>query len=98
NMKRIYWIGLLTLLIVSCGTKNYEKTALGLKTSIDSTTVEIQFFSPEIVRIVKYPKDSIIDKKSLSVIKSPEKIDLSISEDENFFTISSNSLIVKLNR
>ena len=60
--------------------------------------MEIQFFSPEIVRILKYPSDSVIDKKSLSVIKTPEKVDLKISEDDNFFTISSNSLMVKLNR
>ncbi|PKQ45153.1 glycoside hydrolase family 31 protein [Confluentibacter flavum] len=97
-MKRIYWIGLLSLFIVACGTKDYEKTDLGLKTTIDSTTVDIQFFSPKIVRILKYPQDSVIDKKSLSVVKTPEKMDLNISEDENHFTISSNSLSVKLNR
>ncbi|WP_338357420.1 glycoside hydrolase family 31 protein [Yeosuana marina] len=97
-MKCIYWIGLLSLFIVGCGTNNYEKTDLGLKTSIDSTTVEIQFFSPDIVRVLKYPKDSVIDKKSLSVIKTPEKIDLNIAEDDNYFTISSDHLLVKLNR
>ncbi|WP_428741909.1 glycoside hydrolase family 31 protein [Tenacibaculum sp.] len=97
-MKCIYWIGLLSLFIVRCGTNNYEKTDIGLKTSIDSTTVEIQFFSPDIVRVLKYPKDSVIDKKSLSVIKTPEKLDLNITEDDNFFTVSSNSLLVKLNR
>lgn len=97
-MKYIYCISLLSLFIVGCSTKNYEKSDVGLKTSIDSTTVEIQFFSPEIVRILKYPQDSVIDKKSLSVIKTPEKVDLNISEDENYFTISSSSLSVKLNR
>ncbi|WP_111308203.1 glycoside hydrolase family 31 protein [Confluentibacter sediminis] len=97
-MKCIYWIGLLSLFIVSCGTKAYDKTDLGLKTIIDSTTVDIQFFSPKIIRVLKYPQDSVIDKKSLSVIKSPEKLDLNISEDDNFFTISSNSLKVRLNR
>ncbi len=97
-MKCIYWIGLLSLFIVGCASKNYEKTDIGLKTSMDSTTVEIQFFSPDIVRVLKYPKDSVIDKKSLSVIKTPEKLDLNITEDDNFFTVSSNSLLVKLNR
>ncbi len=97
-MKCIYWIGLLSLFIASCGTKVYNKTELGLKTTIDSTTVDIQFFSPKIVRILKYPQDSVIDKKSLSVIKTPEKVDLNITEDDNFFTVSSNSLMVKLNR
>src|SRR5690606_16589239 len=94
----IFCLSLLSLFIVSCSTKNYERSDLGLKTAIDSTTVEIQFFSPEIVRIVKYLQDSVIDKKSLSVIKTPEKVDLNISEDENYFTISSSSLSVKLNR
>jgi len=97
-MKYRYWIVLLSFFIVGCSTKNYDKTELGMKTTIDSTTVEIQFFSPKIVRILKYPQDSIIDKESLSVVKTPEKIDFDISEDENYFTISSDSLSVKLNR
>ena len=97
-MKYTYWLGLLSLFIISCNTNNFEKTTYGLKTPVNSTIVDIQFYSPKIVRVLKYPKDSVIDKKSLSVIKTPEQVDLNISEDDNFFTVSSHSLKVTLNR
>ncbi|GAA4300437.1 glycoside hydrolase family 31 protein [Aestuariibaculum suncheonense] len=65
---------------------------------VDSIELEIQFLSPKIVRVLKYPKDSIVEKESLSVIKKPEKVKLDISESELFFIIKSSSLVVKVNK
>ncbi|HEY6141941.1 MAG TPA: hypothetical protein VIV55_00750, partial [Flavobacterium sp.] len=71
-------------------------TATGLKTEINATSIEIQFLSSKIVRILKYPKDVVLDKKSLSVIKTPEKLNLNTTEDADFYTVSSSKLRVKL--
>ncbi|HRA72457.1 MAG TPA: DUF4968 domain-containing protein, partial [Flavobacterium sp.] len=73
-------------------------TATGIKTEINATNIEIQFLSPSIVRVLKYPKDVVLDKKSLAVIKTPEKLDLNTTEDADSYTVSSSKLRVKLDR
>ena len=97
-MKHIYLKIIFIVILSSCSKKNFDKTDLGFKTSIDSTTVEIQFFSNKIARILKYPSDSIISKQSLSINKTPEKLNLKISEDANFYIVASDSLKIRLNR
>ena len=76
--------------------QTYEKTELGIKTEIDSLDVEIQFFSPSIVRVLKWPKGTTFLKESLSVIKIPQKTTLSISQQGGEITLTSNKLIVGL--
>lgn len=87
-------------LLVSLGTVNastYEKTDLGIKIGTQTMNVEIQFYSPTIVRVLKTPQGIQNGKKSLSVIKVPEKTNLKISDDGQFVTISSNSMKVNCN-
>jgi alpha-D-xyloside xylohydrolase len=76
--------------------QTYEKTELGIKTEIDSLDVEIQFFSPSMVRVLKWPKGTTFLKESLSVIKIPQKTTLSISQQGGEITLTSNKLIVGL--
>ncbi|MDO9635074.1 MAG: DUF4968 domain-containing protein, partial [Paludibacter sp.] len=70
---------------------------MGVSTTINAVTTEIQFYSPEIVRIFKYPEGTTISKNSLSVIKTPEKTDLKISPNGQVVTLSSSALAVGLN-
>jgi alpha-D-xyloside xylohydrolase len=59
--------------------------------------VEVQFYSPTIVRVVKTPEGKAIEKNSLSVVKTPEKTSLSISDKDNNVVISSSAISVTLN-
>ena len=97
-MKNIYWIGILSLFFIDCASQKKIGTPTGIKTEINAAIIEIQFLSPSIVRVLKYPKDVVLDKKSLAVIKTPEKLDLNTTEDADFYTVSSNKLKVKLDR
>ncbi|TDD99501.1 glycoside hydrolase family 31 protein [Flavobacterium cellulosilyticum] len=97
-MKNIYWTGIFLLFFAVCSANNDIRTDNGIKAEINNTTVEIQFLSSKIVRILKYPKNTILDKKSLSVIKIPEKLNLKFTNDDNFYIVSSNNLKVKLDR
>src|SRR6266481_1079961 len=54
---------------VTAGAQNYVKTALGIKTQVNNIDIEIQFFAPKIVRIIKSPPGINDDKHSLSVIQ-----------------------------
>lgn len=97
-MKQIYYITamLLSLLVIGCTSESYERTEFGLKTRIDSTVVEIQFVTPEIVRVLKYPLDSVPRKTSLSVIKKPESVPLTIREDGHILSLASNEIDVQI--
>jgi len=74
--------------------QSYKKTNLGIKTTTQSMTVEIQFYCPTIVRVLRVPEGVSFAKTSLSVIKTPEKTDLKIGDDGKVVTISSSSITV----
>ena len=70
----------------------------GLKRTINNTEVEIKFYSPEIVRIIKSSVGNSVEKKSLSVIKESEGVPVKIDENNNEITLSSSSIVVHVNK
>lgn len=95
-MKKVQAYFLLCCFFISTQliAESYKKTNLGIKATTQSMTVEIQFYSPAIVRVLRVPEGVLSSKTSLSVIKSPEKTDLKITDDGKIVTISSNSIQV----
>jgi len=80
-MKRAFAVLFIILAVVTHGSaQSYLKTDIGIKTSIEDTDYEIQFFSPSIVRVLKSPEESCFTKESLSVIKRPQNTSLSFIE------------------
>ena len=74
-----------------------SKNSNGIATSIDGINIQVQFFSPGIVRILKSPEGSSFKKESFSVIKKPETIQLHIEQQGDVATIKSEALQVDLN-
>jgi alpha-D-xyloside xylohydrolase len=96
--KFCFLVAVLTIFFLSsCRQVKYKKTDFGIMTTIDSTEIEIQFFSPEIVRVVKSKSGFKFKKNSLSVIKNPEDIDFNVKEDGGELVVLSDELTVKLN-
>jgi len=95
-MKKAPIYFLLCCLIVSTQllAQSFQKTNSGIKSTVQSMQVEIQFYSPTIVRVLKSPAGIAVEKVSLSVIKSPEKTDLKISDDGKIVTLVSTSIQV----
>lgn len=77
--------------------QNFQQTKQGLKAEIGSQSVEIQFFSPEIIRVIKTPKGQAFIKESLSVIKKPETVPVSLQRREGQLSLSSKVVTVSLN-
>jgi alpha-D-xyloside xylohydrolase len=75
----------------------WQKTALGIKTEINSTALEVQFFSPSIVRIIKSPASRSFSKESLSVIKQPEKTAFASRQQGDVVNLKTSQLNVSLN-
>ncbi|MDR0864398.1 MAG: DUF5110 domain-containing protein [Candidatus Symbiothrix sp.] len=90
---------LLLLSIVGCSlfAQSYERTDLGVKATIEATDIEIQFYSPRIVRVIKSPAGIPFQKESLSVIKQPEKTNLELIQESNILQLKSQSLCVTFN-
>jgi len=85
------------LFFSSLSAQNYQKTSTGVKTKIQSMDVEVRFFSPTIVEILKSPEDVIFRKESLSVIKTPQKTDITFNRQGDVVSMKSDKMEVDLN-
>jgi len=95
--KMSLMLALLVILALSGQTQTYQKTDNGLKSVNNSVAVEIQFYSPSIVRVLKSPAGNDFKKESLSVIKTPQKTVFTIKQNGDELTLKSESLKVELN-
>ena len=82
--------------LINLNAQSYQETEFGIKVVIDSVEIEIQFYNPSTVRIVKHPTSHEFLKKSLSVIASPKKVHFSIEESGNKLTVRTKSIRVCL--
>jgi alpha-D-xyloside xylohydrolase len=85
------------LLFVTANAQSYKKTALGINTKINSTKIEIQFYNPSTIRIIKWLEKDSLNKRSLSVIALPQKTDLKIEKLNDKLVVKSKRIKVQLN-
>ncbi|MFI5129535.1 MAG: TIM-barrel domain-containing protein [Chitinophagales bacterium] len=97
-MKRILAITL-WVVAVSFGGKaqTWQKTEAGLKATTHKADVEIQFFTASIARVIKSLQSSSCNKKSLSVIATPLRTNLTVKQQADVLTIKSESISVQCN-
>ncbi|MDP4202890.1 MAG: glycoside hydrolase family 31 protein [Bacteroidota bacterium] len=92
-------VSLLVFIILVAGQmlgQQYSKTGSGITASLQSMTVEVKFYSPEIVRVTKTPDGNSFTRQSLSVIKTPEKTPLKIEGNGSVVILSSKALSVTI--
>lgn len=78
----------------SLAAQNYQKTALGVTTKLQSMDVEVQFYSPSIVRVLKSPEGVAFKKESLSVTKKPQQTKFTIQQKGDILSLKSEKLKV----
>lgn len=94
-MRKIFF--LLVFIVLIAGQmfgQQYRTTDSGITASLQSMTVEVKFYSPEIVRVTKTPDGKTFSRQSLSVIKTSEKTPVKIEENGSVVTLSSTALRV----
>ena len=97
-MKKLNLVFLLLMFFaIGSQAQSYTKTNLGIKTQINSTDVEIQFYGPSTVRVLKSPIGKTFEKKSLSVVKTPQTVKLAIKQQGDIVSLKSNKLKVDVN-
>lgn len=96
-MKKINLILLLLMCLATFAYgQSYQKTDLGIKSIVNSTAIEIQVFSPTIIRIIKSPEGVPFVKENLSVIKVPQKTAFSIKQDGSSIMIRTAKIDINL--
>ncbi|MCU7550214.1 DUF5110 domain-containing protein [Chitinophagaceae bacterium LB-8] len=82
---------------INSSAQSYQKTDLGVKISIKGRELEMQVYSPSIIRVIKSPARSSLNKESLTVIKKPGKTTFSVQQQGDVLYLKTNQLNVNLN-
>jgi len=97
NKKLLIIVLFAFVLVNSIKAQTFEKTDLGIKSIINSAEIEIQFYGPSTVRVLKSPEGKTFTKESLSVIKVPQETAFSIKQTGDELSLKSKSVQVDLN-
>lgn len=77
--------------------QDYQNTPYGIKTTMGEVDLEIQFFTPSVLRVIKSPKGVAYEKRSLSVVGKPaEKISFKAGVQDGRIVLNSNELKVSI--
>lgn len=89
---------LMALVLMLCVNVYAAKTKSfsGLERNVQGTTVRVEFYSDNIVRVMKFPEGQIPQKKSYSVIMQPKVVNLNVTEKNDVVTLNSTSVTVNL--
>jgi len=90
-------VALIFVICFSGKAQSYYKTEYGIKAIINSVEVELQFYSPSTVRVLKHPTGKTFARQSLSVVQIPQKTTFKISQQKNELSLKSEKLQVLLN-
>ncbi len=94
---RLHLFLLLLVVTVNSQAQTWQKTNTGIRTTANKVAIEIEFYNPSTVRIIKSPSGTSFTKKSLSVIATPQKTNLISKEQNGVLTVNSEDIIVKCN-
>src|SRR5260370_23219039 len=95
-MKAIWMIIGGWLAMGTIHAQGYSRTGNGLKATVNDISIEIRFYTPGIVRIVKSPEGHSYTKESLSVIAQPQPVNVDIRQEGNRVILKTDSLEVDL--
>ena len=77
--------------------QDYQKTAYGIKAAAGGVDVEVQFFTPSVVRVVKSPQGEHFEKKSLAVGgPSPGEVGVKVGIKDGAIVMDTKVLQVNL--
>lgn len=90
-------ITLLLSIPIGIQAQQYQQIPNGIKATVDSTLIKLEFYNPATVRVLKSPLGWNFEKESLTVIEKPQKIKLTEKINGETIHLRSNALEVVLN-
>jgi alpha-glucosidase (family GH31 glycosyl hydrolase) len=98
-LKKSYLLLALTVFVFQVSrSQQYQKTNTGVITHTAAVNVEVQFFTPSIIRITKFRDSVMPGKKSFSVSRAPDNVELQVVQSGYELFINSSALQVKVNQ
>lgn len=79
-----------------CAPQSWEATPHGLKAHLDSVDVELMFYTPESIRVIKTPAGKSITEQSLSIIANPDYSPGKVEKKGKKLTVRSQKLAATL--
>ena len=95
-MKKITFFILGIMATVSLSAQGYQNTGKGLKTTLNAVEMEIVFYNPSAVRVIKSPQGWQYTKESLSVIEKPQDVSIRTRQNGNIVSLRSSKIEVRL--
>lgn len=93
----ISWLVFLVVALTNTSqSQTWQQTAQGVQTVIDSMEIDIRFYSPSTIRIMKWPAGKSFVKESLSVIKEPQKTTFSVKQQGSRLSLKSEKIGLQL--
>ena len=94
-MRKSLLILALCSLPIFVWSQKFQETENGIKTSINDKKidVEVQWFTPNSLRILKTPLGKTVEKKSISVIAKPNKSGVKIATSDNSRIVMKSPLL-----
>ena len=80
--------------IGTLSAQNYQKTSSGIRTTVNTVDIEVQFLAPAVVRVIKSPEGVAYEKQSLSVIAKPEEVHFKTAIKDNRIVLNSSDLSI----
>jgi alpha-D-xyloside xylohydrolase len=97
HMNTRTFLLLLTLAAAaSAPAQEYQRTDHGISATVKGKRIELQFFSPTIVRVLKSPTDTPAVKQSLAVIAQPQNVRFTVGTVSYALFIRTDSIQVAL--
>lgn len=87
----------LAMLFGTVSGQHYQKNENGVSATVNDMNIKLEFYAPQIIRVVKTPVGVKCEDKSFSVIKTPDAVPFEVREYTNSITLKSDSMCVYLN-
>ena len=85
------------IMAISVSAQSIKQTAQGIRFTAQNMDIEIEFYSDNIVRVFKTPKNTPYTKNSLSVVKSPQTTKVTFEQNENKNLLKGNAIHITVN-
>ncbi|WP_206513678.1 TIM-barrel domain-containing protein [Pseudoflavitalea rhizosphaerae] len=96
KLKPVFALAMFLFCITGTKAQNWQQTEYGVKSSVAGMSIELQFYSPSIVRVIKFPAGRSFEKESLSVTGKPKKNSMKVTRNGQFLNIRNEKIRVQL--
>lgn len=96
-MHKLFITTIISLfLILQLQAQDYRKTEQGIKTVLKDIDLEIQFFNPATVRVIKVPHGQSYQKESLSVVSDPQNVNFTVTKKGSTLLLKTEEIVVNV--